>query len=150
MTDVEKVEKAVLEAQEKADNQGNNVRAIKAAVKAKEASKEELAEAIALLKELKADLDEKRNAFDEAVGGGSKASAVNREAFRHALNNVLERRAFVIPSFQIYGGVGGLFDYGPPGCAIKTNIQQYWKRHFVLEEKMLEIEGPSVTPEPVF
>ena len=149
MVDVEAVEKAVIVAQEKADAQGNNVRAIKAAVKSGSATKEELAAAIALLKELKADLDVKRTAFDEAVGGGSKASAVNREAFRHALNNVLERRAFVLPSFAIYGGVGGLFDYGPPGCAIKANIQHYWKRHFVLEEKMLEIEGPAVTPEPV-
>ena len=139
MTDLAAIEKAVLDAQAIADEQGNNVRAIKAGVKSGTETKENLNEAIALLKKLKADLDEKRKAFDAAVGGGSKASAVNKEAFRHAMQNVLERRCFIIPSFAIYGGVAGLFDYGPPGCAIKANIQSYWKRHFVLEENMLEV-----------
>ena len=142
-------EKALLEAQSKSDEQGNNVRATKAAVKSGTATKEQLAEEIAKLKSLKADLDVKRKAFDEAVGGGSKAAALNKEAFRANLANVLNQRCFVIPGFQIYGGIAGLYDYGPPGCAIKSNIQNYWKRHFVLEEKMLEIEGSAVTPEPV-
>ena len=33
------------------------------------------------------------------------------------LVNVLERKLFYIPAFKIYGGVAGLYDYGPPGCA---------------------------------
>ena len=122
MADLAQIEKDVLEAQAIADEQGNNVRALKAAVKTGDKTKEELNEGIALLKKLKADLDVKRKAFDAAVGGGSKASAVNKEAFRHALQNVLERRCFVIPSFSIYGGIAGLFDYGPPGCSIKANL----------------------------
>ncbi|RVW29203.1 Glycine--tRNA ligase, mitochondrial 1 [Vitis vinifera] len=40
--------------------------------------------------------------------------AVNREAFRQAVANTLERRLFYIPSFKIYRGVAGLYDYGPP------------------------------------
>lgn len=56
---------------------------------------------------------------------------------------------FFIPSFKIYGGVAGFFDYGPPGCAIKQNVTQAWRTHFVLEEGMLEVECPAVTPEPV-
>lgn len=61
--------------------------------------------------------------------------------------NALERRLFFIPSFKIYGGVAGLYDFGPPGCAIKQNIQQFWRDHFILEEGMLEVECPAVTPE---
>lgn len=62
---------------------------------------------------------------------------------------LLTRKLFVIPSFAIYGGVAGLYDFGPPGCAIMANIQAIWRRHFVLEEDMLEISGPAVTPEIV-
>ena len=53
--------------------------------------------------------------------------------------NVLERRLFVIPSFKIYGSCAGFYDYGPPGCAIKQNVTQLWRQHFVLEEGMLEV-----------
>ncbi|GMH43893.1 hypothetical protein BSKO_11827 [Bryopsis sp. KO-2023] len=75
------------------------------------------------------------------------SSAKEKEAFRLTLNNALERRLFFIPSFKIYGGIAGLYDFGPPGCAIKQNIQQFWRDHFVLEEGMLEVECPAVTPE---
>lgn len=76
-------------------------------------------------------------------------SAKDREAFRSLLTNVLERRLFFLPSFKIYGGVAGFYDFGPPGCALKQNIQQFWRKHFVLEEAMLEVECPAVTAEPV-
>ena len=78
-----------------------------------------------------------------------KTSGASKEAFRAALINVLERRLFFIPSFKIYGAVAGFYDYGPPGCAIKQNITHTWRQHFVLEESMLEVECPVVTPEPV-
>jgi glycyl-tRNA synthetase (class II) len=63
--------------------------------------------------------------------------------------NALERRLFYIPSFKIYGSVAGFYDYGPPGCAIKQNVTQAWRNHFILEENMLEVECPAVTPEIV-
>ena len=78
-----------------------------------------------------------------------KVSSSDKEAFRASLMNVLERKLFFIPAFKIYGSVAGFFDYGPPGCAIKQNVTQFWRQHFVLEENMLEIECPAVTPEPV-
>lgn len=84
--------------------------------------------------------------FEKATG---KLSGANKEAFRAALANALERRMFYIPSFKIYGSVAGFYDYGPPGCAIKSNITQAWRQHFVLEENMLELECPAVTPEIV-
>lgn len=37
----------------------------------------------------------------------------------------------------------------PAGCAIKANVTQTWRQHFVLEENMLEVECPAVTPEIV-
>ena len=68
---------------------------------------------------------------------------------REEVDNVLNRRFFVIPSYQIYGGVAGFFDYGPPGCALKINIENFWREHFILEENMLELCGPCLTPEIV-
>jgi len=61
----------------------------------------------------------------------------------------MTQRFFVAPSFEIYGGVAGLYDLGPPGCAIKANLLSFWRQHFVLEENMLEIDCSSITPEPV-
>ena len=43
-----------------------------------------------------------------------------------------------MPAFGIYGGVAGLYDYGPAGTALTDNIVDVWKRHFVLEEDMLQ------------
>lgn len=65
---------------------------------------------------------------------------------REKLENVLKRRFFVVPAFEIYNGVGGLYDYGPPGCALKQNIEQYWREHFILEENMLEVNCTNLTP----
>ncbi|RLM73903.1 hypothetical protein C2845_PM15G06770 [Panicum miliaceum] len=76
-------------------------------------------------------------------------AAMSRDAFRAAVTNTLERRLFFVPSFKIYGGVAGLYDYGPPGCAVKANVLAFWRQHFVLEEGMLEVDCPCVTPEVV-
>lgn len=45
--------------------------------------------------------------------------------------------------------MAGFYDYGPPGCALKRDVTALWRNHFVLEESMLEVECPAVTPEPV-
>ena len=72
-----------------------------------------------------------------------------KENFRTKMGGALEQRLFYIPSFKIYGGVAGFYDYGPPGCAVKSNLQAFWRQHFVLNEQMLEVECPAVTPEVV-
>ena len=68
---------------------------------------------------------------------------------RAGLENVMKRRFFVVPSFDIYNGVAGLFDYGPTGCALKNNIEAYWRDHFILEDNLLEIAATCLTPEVV-
>ncbi|EGZ04349.1 hypothetical protein PHYSODRAFT_343358, partial [Phytophthora sojae] len=35
-------------------------------------------------------------------------------------------------------GVGGFYDFGPPACALKSNLLQFWRRHFVFADKLLE------------
>lgn len=68
---------------------------------------------------------------------------------RPGLENVMKRRFFVVPAFEIYNGVAGLYDYGPTGCALKNHIEQYWREHFILEENLLEISATCLTPEIV-
>jgi glycyl-tRNA synthetase len=66
-----------------------------------------------------------------------------------ALESLLRRRLFYTPSFEIYGGVSGLYDYGPPGCALQANIVDLWRKHFILEEDMLEVDCTVLTPHDV-
>ncbi|KAI2621298.1 glycyl-tRNA synthetase [Xylaria nigripes] len=68
---------------------------------------------------------------------------------RAALDGMLRRRMFYTPSFEIYGGVSGLFDYGPPGCALQQGIIDVWRKHFILEEDMLEVDCSVLTPHEV-
>jgi glycyl-tRNA synthetase len=68
---------------------------------------------------------------------------------RQTLDSMLRRRLFYTPSFEPYGGVSGLYDYGPPGCALQANIVDIWRKHFVLEEDMLEVDCTMLTPHEV-
>jgi glycyl-tRNA synthetase len=63
--------------------------------------------------------------------------------------NLLKRQFFYAPSFDIYGGCAGLYDYGPLGSALKSNIESIWRQHFVLEEDILELTCTCVTMEEV-
>jgi glycyl-tRNA synthetase len=68
---------------------------------------------------------------------------------RGTLDTLLRRRVFYTPSFEMYGGVSGLYDYGPPGCALQQSIVDTWRKHFVLEEDMLEVDCTMLTPHEV-
>lgn len=68
---------------------------------------------------------------------------------RALLDQMLRRRLFFTPAFEIYNGVAGLYDYGPPGCALQSNIIDIWRKHFVIEEDMLEVDCTVLTPDEV-
>jgi glycyl-tRNA synthetase len=42
-----------------------------------------------------------------------------------------KRRGFVYPSSEIYGGLAGVYDYGPLGVLLKRNIENIWLKFFV-------------------
>lgn len=65
---------------------------------------------------------------------------------RSALEAMLLKRFFYAPSFGPYGGVAGLYDYGPAGCSLQSNILNAWRQHFVMEEDMLELDCTMLTP----
>ena len=62
---------------------------------------------------------------------------------------MLKQKFFYVPSFEIYGGVSGLYDYGPLGSQLKSNVEALWRQHFVLEEDMLEVTCSNMTLDQV-
>jgi len=42
-----------------------------------------------------------------------------------------KRRGFIFQSSEIYGGLGGFFDYGPLGAILKRNVKNAWWREMV-------------------
>ena len=68
---------------------------------------------------------------------------------RALLEELLKHHFFFDQSFPIYDAIDGQFDFGPMGCAMKTNLINTWRKHFVLEEQMLEVDCTVLTPEPV-
>ncbi|KIK10522.1 hypothetical protein PISMIDRAFT_20321, partial [Pisolithus microcarpus 441] len=80
-------------------------------------------------------------------------TSVNRTAHpfdKSRLEALLNRRFFYAPAFEIYGGVAGLYDYGPPGSSLQANIIAEWRRHFIVEDHMLELDTTIITPASVF
>jgi glycyl-tRNA synthetase len=49
------------------------------------------------------------------------------------LVSLCQRRGFVFPSSEIYGGLSSCWDYGPLGVELKQNIKQAWWRAVVQE-----------------
>lgn len=121
-------------------------------LKAEGAPADQVKAAVAKLLELKA----QAQAQEAPVDPAAKAEAEAREAARQVdylwkenFENLMTRKFFYISSFEIYGKVGGLYDFGPPGCAVRENILETWRRHFVMNENMLEISATCLTPENV-
>jgi glycyl-tRNA synthetase len=64
--------------------------------------------------------------------------------------SLCKRRGFLWPSYDMYGGLAGMYDFGPLGVALKNNIEDHWRSLYVLREGFMELACPLVSPEPVF
>ena len=49
------------------------------------------------------------------------------------LVSLCQRRGFIFPSSDIYGGLSGCWDYGPVGVELKRNIKETWWRSVIQE-----------------
>jgi len=56
-----------------------------------------------------------------------------------------KRRGFLYPSFEIYGGVAGFYDYGPLGSQLKNNLENLWRYFYLYKDSCLEINTPTIT-----
>ncbi|HEV8050825.1 MAG TPA: glycine--tRNA ligase [Thermoplasmata archaeon] len=63
---------------------------------------------------------------------------------------LLRRRGVLWPTAEIYGGVQGLYDYGPLGYELKRQIEAAWRAWFVgLSEDYYSIDPAEIVPEAV-
>jgi glycyl-tRNA synthetase len=67
--------------------------------------------AVGELKQLKSQSSSLTEAVEKNI------TKFNRKTF----DELILRKMFVVPSFEIHGGVKGLFDLGPPACALKVS-----------------------------
>ena len=65
------------------------------------------------------------------------------------LMSLLKKRGFLQPAFELYGGVAGLYDYGPLGGRLRRKVMQKWLDHWISLGNIVEIDSPTVTPEEV-
>ena len=49
------------------------------------------------------------------------------------LVSLCKRRGFIFPGSEIYGGLGGMWDYGPLGVELRNNIKRAWWQAMVQE-----------------
>lgn len=76
---------------------------------------------------------------------------MTEERLMDKIIDVSLRRGFISPTAEIYGGAGGFYDYGPLGTLMRQKIIDLWRQSFVLDEdKVFEITGSLLLPEPVF
>ncbi|MDG6219959.1 MAG: glycine--tRNA ligase [Candidatus Thermoplasmatota archaeon] len=66
------------------------------------------------------------------------------------IHSFAKRRGFYWPSYEIYGGSSGFYDYGPMGSALLHNIVEIWRKEYIILEGMLEIDSPAVGLEDIF
>ena len=59
------------------------------------------------------------------------------------LVSLCKRRGFIFQSNDIYGGVKGLYDYGPMGVELKNNLKQTWWKSMIYERD--DVEGLDAT-----
>lgn len=54
-----------------------------------------------------------------------------KENFMEELVALCKRRGFIFQGSEIYGGLAGMYDYGPLGSLLKNNIRDSWLSTFV-------------------
>ncbi len=69
---------------------------------------------------------------------------------RISIMEIAKRRGFYWKAYEIYGGLGGFYDYGPLGAMLKENILRIWKEEFVIKDGLLMLDGPNIGPELMY
>ncbi|MFZ2071773.1 MAG: glycine--tRNA ligase [Halobacteriota archaeon] len=73
-----------------------------------------------------------------------------KEEKKEEVAELVRRRAFLWPAFEIYGGAAGFYDYGPLGALLKRKVEAAWRRFYGIGEGFYEIESPTIAPRDVF
>ncbi len=65
------------------------------------------------------------------------------------LVSLCKRRGFIFQSNEIYGGLQGLYDYGPLGVELKNNLKRSWWKSMIYERDDIEGIDSSILTNPL-
>ncbi len=69
-----------------------------------------------------------------------------KEDLLQKITALCKRRGIIYPNSEIYGGIGGFYDYGPVGVEMKNNLKKYWWKYMVdKRENVVGIDGTIIT-----
>ena len=69
---------------------------------------------------------------------------------REEVVELAKRRGYLYPSFEIYGGASGFWDYGPLGTSLKNEVVDSWREMYVVRHGYEEIDATTVGKEDVY
>ena len=72
------------------------------------------------------------------------------KGIKSKIYDIAKRRGVFWKSYEIYGGLGGFYDYGPIGSLMKKNILDLWIKNFVIRDGLLMIDSPAIGPEIMY
>lgn len=59
--------------------------------------------------------------------------------------SLCKRRGFIFPGSEIYGGIGGFYDFGPLGTELKFNLkQEWWKANVRSREDVVGVSAAII------
>ncbi len=63
--------------------------------------------------------------------------------------SLCKRRGFIFQSSEVYGGLQGIYDYGPLGVELKNNLKQAWWKAMVYERDDIEGLDSAIITHPL-
>lgn len=75
----------------------------------------------------------------------------NGDNIMEKIVSLCKRRGFIFPGSEIYGGLAGIYDYGPLGVELRHNIKQYFWQKFISDrEDIYGMSAAILMPERVW
>ena len=63
--------------------------------------------------------------------------------------SLCKKRGFIFPSSSIYGGLQGVYDFGPLGVELKNNLRNAWWKSMVYERDDVEGLDSAILTNPL-
>ena len=60
-----------------------------------------------------------------------------------------KRRGFIFQSGEIYGGLQGMYDFGPLGVELKNNLKRAWWESMIYENDNVEGLDSAILTNPL-
>ncbi len=75
----------------------------------------------------------------------------NKNDLMEKIVSLCKRRGFVFQGSEIYGGLSGIYDYGPMGVELRNNIKQYfWDKFITDRDDVYGLSAAILMPERVW